>query len=51
MLRWAWEYRWQISAVENKNALVLRSARSAWGYQDSNLEPSGYEPPALTVEL
>jgi len=23
----------------------------AWGYQDSNLEPSGYEPPALTVEL
>jgi len=22
-----------------------------WGRQDSNLQPSDYEPPALTVEL
>ena len=30
----------------------LRSITSAWwAREDSNLQPSGYEPPALTIEL
>ena len=29
----------------------LRFRRSWWARQDSNLQPSGYEPPALTIEL
>jgi hypothetical protein len=32
-------------------SVEFETRRWAWAREDSNLQPSGYEPPALTIEL
>ena len=34
-----------------REAASLNNCRNWWARQDSNLQPDGYEPPALTIEL
>ena len=33
------------------SAALVAAAEQMWVHQDSNLEPIGYEPTALTIEL